>query len=170
MKKLSPTYAQKLIKQKNTEISSLLLAERETSQTCAALDEDVSDLRKAYSFADTQVKIKNLQEEIISLKHAINLFNTSTFLEKSGYTIDAALVRMKMLTDTCVRMKTMADKQSVSRKSGFGSNPPEYVYLNYNPEDAKKMYDDAMQELIGIQAELDEVNLTSLIEVPEIMD
>ena len=88
MIKVSPAYASKLVKQKNEQMRVLMSQERETATTTACLDEDVTELRKVYDFAATQRQMDALNDDIIKLKHAINVFNTTTELPGLGYTID----------------------------------------------------------------------------------
>lgn len=166
MIKVSPAYASKLVKQKNEQMRVLLSQERETATTTACLDEDVTELRKVYDFAATQRQMDALNDDIIKLKHAINVFNTTTELPGLGYTIDAALVRMKMLSSKRDRLANMKRIQPVTRQSaGYGKSQPEYVYRNYDAKDIEVEYKKTEEELTSIQLALDKANLDSTIEV-----
>lgn len=166
MIKVSPAYASKLVKQKNEQMRVLLSQERETATTTACLDEDVTELRKVYDFATTQRQMDALNHDIIKLKHAINVFNTTTELPGLGYTIDAALVRMKMLSSKRDRLANMKRIQPVTRQSaGYGKSQPEYVYRNYDAKDIEVEYKKTEEELTSIQLALDKANLDSTIEV-----
>ena len=166
MIKVSPAYASKLVKQKNEQMRVLLSQERETATTTACLDEDVTELLKVYDFAATQRQMDALNDDIIKLKHAINVFNTTTELPGLGYTIDAALVRMKMLSSKRDRLANMKRIQPVTRQSvGYGKSQPEYVYRNYDAKDVEVEYKKTEEELTSIQLALDKANLDSTIEV-----
>lgn len=166
MIKVSPAYASKLVKQKNEQMRVLLSQERETATTTACLDEYVTELRKVYDFAATQHQMDALNDDIIKLKHAINVFNTTTELPGLGYTIDAALVRMKMLSSKRDRLANMKRIQPVTRQSvGYGKSQPEYVYRNYDAKDVEAEYKKTEEELTSIQLALDKANLDSTIEV-----
>lgn len=166
MIKVSPAYASKLVKQKNEQMRVLLSQERETATTTACLDEDVTELRKVYDFATTQRQMDALNDDIIKLKHAINVFNTTTELPGLGYTIDAALVRMKMLSSKRDRLANMKRIQPVTRQSaGYGKSQPEYVYRNYDAKDVEAEHKKTEEELTSIQLALDKANLDSTIEV-----
>ena len=163
---ISPAYASKLIRQKNEQIRLLLAQEKELSTTTACLDEDVTKLRGQYNFSTFQKKVETLNREVVALKHAINLFNISTVLPGLGYTIDAALVRMKILSDQKMRFATMKRVQPVTRiGSGYGNKQPEYVYRNYDSADVERAYDAVESELTDIQLALDKANLESTITV-----
>ena len=166
MIKVSPAYASKLVKQKNEQMRVLLSQERETATTTACLDEDVTELRKVYDFAATQRQMDALNDDIIKLKHAINVFNTTTELPGLGYTIDAALVRMKMLSSKRDRLANMKRIQPVTRQSvWYGKSQPEYVYRNYDAKDVEAEHKKTEEELTSIQLALDKANLDSTIEV-----
>lgn len=163
---MSPAYASKLIKQKNAEIKDILIHERETSTTRAFAEEDVTQLRKAYSFAFTQEQLERLRRDIMTLKHAINQFNVTAVLPDLGYTIDTALVRMKMLSDQKERLSVMMRVQPVARQSlAFGNGKPEFVYRNYDDREVRNAYEKVDAELTQIQLALDKQNLDSIIEV-----
>ena len=162
---ISPAYASKLIRQKNEQIRQLLAQEKEMSTTTACLDEDVTELRSQYDFQTFQEKVETLNREVVALKHAINLFNVSTVLPGLGYTIDAALVRMKILSDQKTRFAAMKRVQPVSRIGGYGNKQPEYIYRNYEATDVECAYETVESELTNIQFALDKANLESVITV-----
>lgn len=166
MKSMSPAYANKLIRQKMEEVRELISIEHQTATTTACLDEDTDELRNVYDFKATQKKIDTLNGDIIKIKHAINLFNTSYVLPNLGFTIDVALVMMKMLSEKKTRMAKMKAVREVSRTGGsFGNSQPEYTYRNYSEEDAVAEYNKTTEALTKIQLALDEANLLAIIEV-----
>lgn len=163
---ISPAYASKLIRQKSEQIRLLLAEERETSTTTACLGENVDEMRQQYDFDSMQAKIEALNKDILVLKHCINEFNVTTILPGTNYTVDAALVRMKMLSDMKARLGNMKQIQPVTRHSGgYGNKQPEYVYRNFKAEDVSKAYADVESELTTIQLALDKVNLESVLSV-----
>ena len=166
MMNTSPAYASKLIKQKSEEIRELLFEEQQTATTTACVGEDVDELRKAYDFKATQEKIDKLNDEIVRIKHAINRFNTEHMLPGLGYSIDMALVKMKMLSDKKARMAKMKAVRSVVRNGvTYGNSQPEYTHRNYEAEDAAAEYEKTADELTKLQLALDEANLKSIIEL-----
>ena len=162
---ISPAYASKLIKQKKEEINILLKEESDTSVTVACIDEDVDSMRNQYNFTEMQNKIEKLYQQILKLKHAINYFNATTILPNTNYTIDAALVRMKMLSDNKRKLENMKKMQSVTRRPTIGNNKPEYIYRNFDSEDVNIAYNKVSDELTNIQLELDKANLQSVLSV-----
>lgn len=163
---ISPAYASKLVRQKSDQIRVLLAEERETSTTTACVGEDVSEMRNQYDFEDMQDKIEALNRDILKLKHSINQFNVTTVLPGTDYTVDAALVRMKMLSDMKARLANMKQMQPVVRHSGgFGNKQPEYTYRNFEAADVSQAYTNVETELTNIQLALDKVNLESVLTV-----
>lgn len=162
---ISPAYASKLIKKKNEEIRSLLAEEQKTSTTTACVGEDVEALRHAYNFAETQKKIETLQDDILNLKHAINEFNVSTVLPGFNFTIDVALVKMKMLSDRKTRLSYMKQVQPVSRSSGAYIKQPEYTYRNFDVDEVLREFSSTELELTNLQLAIDKANLGSALNV-----
>lgn len=163
---MSPAYASKLIKQKNAEIKDILISEKETSTTRAFAEEDVTQFLKVYSFSLTQEQLERLRQDILSLKHAINQFNVTTVLPDLGYTIDTALVRMKMLSEQKEKLAGMMRVRPVTRQNlTFGNGKPEFIYRNYDDRKVRNAYEKVDAELTQIQLALDKQNLDSIIEV-----
>lgn len=163
---MSPAYASKLIKQKNAEIKDILISEKETSTTRAFAEEDVTQFLKVYSFSFTQEQLERLRQDILSLKHAINQFNVTTVLPDLGYTIDTALVRMKMLSEQKEKLAGMMRVRPVTRQNlTFGNGKPEFIYRNYDDREVQNAYEKVDAELTQIQLALDKQNLDSIIEV-----
>lgn len=162
---ISPAYASKLIKKKNEEIRVLLAEEQKTSTTTACVGEDVEELRHVYNFAETQKEIEILQNDILNLKHAINEFNVNTILPGFNFTIDVALVRMKMLSDRKNRLSFMKQVQPVSRSSGAYIKQPEYTYRNFDVDEVIREFNATELELTDLQLAIDKANLGSVLDV-----
>lgn len=162
---ISPAYASKLVKKKNDEIRALLAEEQKTSTTTACVGEDVEELRHVYNFAETQKQIDILQTDIINLKHAINEFNVTTVLSGFNFTIDVALVKMKMLSDRKNRLSFMKQMQPVARSSGAFGKQPEYTYRNFDVDEVMKEFNATELELTDLQLAIDKANLSSVLNV-----
>lgn len=146
------------------EEKDMILAEE--SQGCtfnAALGEDVDSVRPQYSYEETRKRLENCNRKIRILKHAINLFNTSQEVGKTGMTIDQVLVYIPQLTELRNRLFRMQGRLPRQRTavSGMGSNVViDYSYANYSVEQAKADYVRVSDELRAVQAALDLVNAT----------
>lgn len=67
--------ANKRIRSLKEQLDSLLSAERENSTTSYC--EGETPIKKEYSFLSTQVDIRQINDQIARLRHAINCFNTT---------------------------------------------------------------------------------------------
>ena len=119
--KLTSAGANKMIKAWNEDLEGLLKKEEAESRTTYGINEE--PLPANYDFARMQQQMDALNQKIAVLRHAVNVFNTTTMLEGFGFTIDEALVRMAMLTKKKQRLAQMKQVPLLVRTSpGYGSN------------------------------------------------
>ena len=163
MRKINCDAANKLVRQMQSERDALIRAESETStySYMAGKEPVVTE----YDFRAVNARLSELTDMIASIKHAINIFNTSTELPEIGLTIDGALVRMTMLNGDKSRFDRMRHVQKKARSGSSVRGVSEYTERNYDSEDAEKMYQDVCMELIAIQQAIDMANLTRTLEV-----
>jgi len=86
--KYTSAQANKLLKKLNDEYSALLDKEQRSRDFRAAMGEDVESVRPAYDYAETQARLAELEGKIRALKHAINCFNMTHFVDGFEMTID----------------------------------------------------------------------------------
>lgn len=111
--KYTSAEAGKLLKKLNDERASLLLREENSKDFLAAVGEDLESVRPDYNFATTQVALNEIETKIRKLKHALNIFNSTTVIPEFGMTIDEMLVYIPQLTirkDKLARMKDRLPK------------------------------------------------------------
>ena len=161
--KLSSAMANKMIKQLMEDKEALIREERETCTTSYTEGEAAVD-EKEYDFQDTQRKIADIDDRVMALRHAINMFNTTTPLPGLNMTIDQALVRMAMLNEHKSRLRSMKQTKPFSRRVVY-SGVIEYTRTNYSEQDAQKEYNRVSDELTKIQLALDKANLLGQFEV-----
>ena len=126
--------ANKLLKKLNDEYSALLDKETRSRDFRAAMGEDIASVRPAYDYAETQARLAALEEKIRRLKHAINCFNTTHFVDGFDMTIDEMLVYIPQLTrrkNKLLEMKSRLPKERVEEQYGQ-SNIIDYRYANYD--------------------------------------
>ena len=119
--KLTSAGANKMIKAWNEDLEGLLKKEEAESRTTYGINEE--PLPANYDFARMQQQMDALNQKIAVLRHAVNVFNTTTMLEGFGFTIDEALVRMAMLTkkklENCANRKKYAFCEKSIDSAGF---------------------------------------------------
>ena len=134
----------------------------------AAVSENVEDVRPEYDFAKTRAEEAVLSEKIRKLKHAINVFNSTTVIPEWNITIDEMLVLIPQLTrkrDRLSMMKNRLPKERVEAGMRTASNIIDYRYANYDIAAAQAEYDEASNRLAKAQTALDLVNSTVTFDV-----
>ncbi len=171
MAKLTSAEASKILKKLNDELSSVMQKEEQSKDFLAALGEDPETVRPKYDYAQTAKRLDELERKIRLLKHAINLFNTTTVVPEIDMTIDQALVYIPQLTKKCTKLRLMMNQLPKSRENagGYGRNNTviDYRYVNYDIETVERDYYACKQELDRVQLQLDKVNTTLQLSVED---
>ena len=164
--KYTSAEAGKLLKKLIDEHDSLLLRENMGKEFLAAVGEDLESVRPDYDFAATQTALAEVETKIRKLKHALNVFNSTTVIAEFGITIDEMLVLIPQLTATKNRLAQMKDKlPKVREQSRMSvSSILDYRYLNYDVVVSAE-YEKAADTLSRAQNALDAVNMTKTLEV-----
>ena len=170
--KLTSSEANKLLKKLAEKKRSIVDLEMKCSYFVASIDENVDEVRPKYNFEETQKEIKQLDDMIVRLKHAINLFNTKTTITVDGekYTIDQVLVKLPQLNESLKRYYLMKNRLPKERVKNLvrSSSVIEYDYTNYDIEAAEKAFNKTNDLITKFQLALNEVNATKTLEVGEI--
>ena len=164
--KYTSAEAGKLLKKLNDEHASILLREENGKEFLAAVGEDIESVRPGYDFATTQVALNEIETKIRKVKHALNVFNSTTVIPEFGMTIDEMLVYMPQLTmrkDKLARMKDSLPK--VREQTRVNSSILDYRYLNYGVNEAAAEYDKISDTLSKAQNALDAANMNQTLEI-----
>lgn len=168
MAKYTSAESVKLLRRLTEERDSLLQMESKVSTFRAAVGEDAESLRPEYSFGDTRKAVDDLTRQILRVKHAINIFNTTTEVGDTGMTIDEVLVYLPYLSNLKKRLSGMAErlpKERIDEPFGRSSNIIDYRLVNYDLSEAKKKFETVSEELSSLQTALDLVNSTETMEI-----
>lgn len=167
MAKYTSAEAAKLLRKLNQERNNLLAQENKTATFVAALEEDESKVRPEYNYRETQRQILDVEAKIRTVKHAINVFNTTHTVPGFDLTIDEMLVYIPQLKARAEKLQAMQERLPRERAAGgYGaSNFIEYTIANYDPADAKKDFQIVSDELARAQLALDKVNMTETMEI-----
>ncbi len=164
--KLTSAEANKLLRKLHEEHNALTGKEDLARTFTAATVENPEDARPEYDYGQMQAQIAEVETQIRTLKHALNLFNVSQELPGVGMTIDQALVYIPQLTQRRRKLSAMRAIPAKMRNDHYnGSNLIEYTYANYDLEQANADYLAATDELAKVQNALDLVNSTVQFEV-----
>ena len=159
--KLTLAEANRKAQQLKLECSRIL---REEENTCTyAHGEGEEPLPQNYSFSSTQKRLKALHEKIARIRHAVSLYNVTHMVSGMGITIDEALVRIAMLSETKRRLDEMCLIPEIERRSQYRT--VDIVHRNFNVDEVRAEAERVTDELNRLRAALDLTNLTSMIEV-----
>lgn len=155
--------ANKMIKALEDDKREIILAQENNMSYIETVGYDLEI--PEYNFRETQDRIAEIDEKIRKIKHAINIFNTTTILPEVKITIDEALVYMAQLNRVLMILERMKDATKKSRYRGSDRSLVEYQCVNYEIEDARHKYEVIRAQITAIQLALDKVNQTVLFEI-----
>ena len=165
---MTSAQAAKAVRKLNEEYNALLQKEKLSSTFLAASGEDADSLRPAYDYAGTQKRLFEVEKKIRTLKHALNVFNSTHAVPGFDMTVDEMLIYIPQLTarvNKLSEMKARLPKMRVEERYGKVSNIIDYTYVNYDIDEASADYDKAADELARAQLALDTLNTSLTFEV-----
>lgn len=164
--KCTSAEANKLLREINDEMNSLQRVESQSNTFVAAVGEDIESARPVYDFAAVQARLDSLESKVRTIKHAINVFNTTHTVPGFDMTIDRMLVYLPQLSARKDKLSAMKDTLPKSRLNSRGAGAIiEYKYTNYDPSEVTAAYDRVSAELRRAQLGLDTVNTTETMEL-----
>ncbi|HAU86586.1 MAG TPA: hypothetical protein DCW90_14185 [Lachnospiraceae bacterium] len=160
MIKVTSDAANKLIKKLEQDKSILVDKISKMSTFVVAVTENYDQIKAEqeaeFNLNEVIAKIDEIDEKIITIRHAKSTFNNSTVM-KNGLTVGDNIVRLAILEREKGIYSGLATRQKKKRNTSLNKDI-EYTYLNYDLEDAKKKYDSVYAEISETQEELNIVN------------
>ena len=157
--KYNSAQAAKLLSKLQQDFDSLAILEANAKTFLASVGEDVESVRPEYDYKATKKELDALSAKIRKVKHAINVFNTTTVVPEFGITIDELLVYIPQLSAKKAKLRGMADTLPKARENSYGSsNIIDYRIVNYDIKQVKKDLDVVTDELAKAQLALDTIN------------
>lgn len=158
--------ANKLINSLISQKEILLNNERKAMTFDVATTEDVEECRPNYNYYETHDSICRIDWKIMTIRHALNVFNCTTIIKEFDITIDQALILIPLLRSRMHKYTSMANNLEKERTS-WGPNSPHivYRYTNYLPIEAEKHANHYKDYLNGLEIELYKINNTLTFEV-----
>lgn len=170
--KYTSAEAGKLVRKLEDKVRDLIAMENKSALFRVASGEDVESLRPEYDFIRTQEELDKLRSQIRTVKHALNVFNTTHSLPGfEDLTIDQALIYIPQLSSRKEALRQMAahlPKERVEDSySRLGSRSAfiDYEITNYEIADVKAMYEKTAETLSKLQLALDTVNTTETMDI-----
>lgn len=153
--------AAKYLRKLNEEHDALLQKEKKSDTFTASVQEKIEDVCPEYDYAAVQLQLRELEDKIRKIKHAINQFNLTQIVPKFNMTIDQMLVYIPQLTarkNKLNRMRSRLPKERVQGGMSRMSGIVEYEYSNYDIKQAEADYAAVSDELARAQNALDAMN------------
>lgn len=164
--KYTSAEAGKLLKKLNDEQRSILLRELNGKEFLAAVGEDVESVRPDYDFVKIQAELLEVETKIRKIKHALNVFNSTTIIPEFNITIDEMLVLIPQLTAKKEKLAKMKDKlPKVREQTRMNSSILDYRYLNYDVKVVSAEYEKTVDLLSKAQNALDAINMSQTLEI-----
>lgn len=165
MKTLTSAAANKLLKTLEDQKNYLLSLEVSSSTYIMAEGEKAEP--PVYDYTDTSDKLSQINKQIRKIKHAVNIFNTTTYLDSLSITIDEALIKMAQLNQRKQSLDIMRKRLPKERQSApfTRTNIIEYQYANYDIEKVATDYNRLCEEITEIQLALDTSNQTKTFDL-----
>lgn len=166
--KLSSAEGAKLLKKLKSEYDALKSKESISSTFLASVGENPESVRPKYDYKEAKAELDSLALKIRKLKHAINLFNTTTVISGYDITIDEMLVFIPQLSAKKQKLSEMASRLPKAREEqghGRASNIIDYRYVNYDIDEVTKDLLAVTDELSDAQLALDLINHSATFEV-----
>lgn len=165
--KYTSAEAAKLLRRLNDDYYALISMEERSRDFLAAMGEDVESVRPEYDYEKTQEKLSELEAQIRTVKHAINVFNSTHTVEGFDMTIDAMLIFIPQLSRRKEKLFVMKSRLPKVRENAYGRNTTiiDYRYINYDLSKVEEDYRKVSDLLAKAQTALDVVNTTATMEI-----
>ena len=169
MQKITSAYANKMLRSLEEDKAFWVNKESTSSTYVAAVNEE--PVVPEYDYMTVANTIDEIDRKILTIKHALNLTNATAKVQVGDQemSIDGILIRMAQLNKRKTVLDDMRKRHPKTRVYGnsFGSSgsPPEYKYINYDPELIRQEYDRISNTIMEMQIALDRYNQTVLFEV-----
>ena len=165
MRKVSPIEVTNRINALKEELKDLEEYEKKSSSFFVNLGQDKESLRPSYDFEETQKRYLELTQEVIKLKHTLNVFNTSTIVPDFNMTVDQMLVYLPMLRGRKQTLQKMKDEPMNGLSSRVTYRGVNDTYSNYSVQKVTEDYRKIAEEYAKARTALDFINATGEIEV-----
>ena len=115
MAQITSAMAAKYLRKLNEEHDALLQKEKKSDTYTVSVQEKPEDIRPEYDYAAVQLQLRELEDKIRKIKHAINQFNLTQDVPGFNMTIDQMLIYIPQLTARKNKLNRMRSRLPVTR-------------------------------------------------------
>lgn len=166
--KITSALANKELKSLNEKKDMLIEIEKQNSIFTVEKSEDTELNRPPFDFEKNYNELQEVCEKIRLIKHAINVFNTTTLVGNTGMTVDEVLVALPMLRERKRALSELAIKNPRERTKTmyrYSNNFIEYDIINYSLDYVKKELEKTDAKINELLLQLDKTNSTIEFEI-----
>lgn len=167
MRTFTPASAAKYLRALQDEKQNLLRKEDIRCEYVAAVGEEPEV--PAYDYAATRARVAEIDAIVRKVRHALHAHNVATTLPDCDVTVDEALIDLAQLSAERRTLDMLRDRQQKARKDSYdrfigrrrGDGPHdvvEYVYANYDVDQAERDYQEVYQRVVDLQTAIDYSN------------
>lgn len=160
--KMCHSEAMKLIKE--LEEKKRLAVYNEESRSRVSYKEGEAMKPTKYDYAATRKEIRQIDEKIRGIKHALAVSNSRVKVDDFDITIGEALVYLAQLNGEYSRLSELSRFDKLSRRI-TANGVLEYTECLYDPEEAEREQKEIYGKICKLQIAIDRANLTNYIEV-----
>ena len=163
---VTSSQANKFLRTLQEEYNFIARKESQSSVFNAATSENPDDVRPNYTYSETKAILDEINRKTRCVKHALNLFNTTTVIPEFGITIDEALVLIPQLSREKSKLAAMKARLPKERVENFKiTGVIDYRLINYDLAEVENDYNVVSAKLNALQNALDVVNGTVTFEL-----
>lgn len=174
MKIFTPASAAKYLRALEDEKQNLL--RRETKRCCYLAAAGEEPEVPVYDYAATRARVAQIDAIVRKVRHALHAHNVATVLPQGDVTVDEALIDLAQLSSQRRTLDDMRNRQQKERYDGYDPlfgrrrsdvqrDVVEYMYANYDVDQAERDYQEVYQRIIDLQSAIDYSNQTTSFEV-----
>lgn len=152
----------KKIKDLEEQKQEILVEEQRNCTTTYQTETDMIDT--GYNFDQARKSIEDFNKEIMRLKHALNVSNSTVIIDEINLTIGECLVYMAQLNNEKSVLERMSRNQNKSRSTLY-NGAVEYTITNYDVEICKNKLNIVKENIRKLQLAIDRINLNNMIEI-----
>lgn len=160
--KMCHSEAMKLIKELEEKKNTAL--RNEDSRSRVSYKEGEKAVPTRYDYGATRAEVRETDEKIRHIKHALAVSNCRVEVDGFGITIGEALVYLAQLNGEYGRLSNLGCYEKLTRRI-TANGVLEYTECLYDPETAQREKKEVYAKICKLQVAIDRANLTTYVEV-----